>query len=736
MSDVARLGLAIDSSQAVAAKKALDDFSASGKSAQAAANGLQKSMKPAQDAAAGLAKSGQLARHEMINLSRQVQDVFVSLASGQPIWTVAIQQGAQFADIYGSSKTGTVGGSLKQVGSAIASVITPVRLLGAGIVAAGAAAVIGISSWKAYTLQLDDAARAAGTTAQSLTALQAAASFKGISGDDFNKAILQFGRSVYDARNNMGALADVFRANNTSAKDFADALNKAADLIKNARNDQQRLVLLQQMGLPPTMEWVRLLSNGADGLREAQEQAARFSADDGMIRKAREFDEAWNKATTNLGRGLRSAIVDAIGWFQQLSNKGTGVLLALGVDVGRNLLKNQQNTGTSLSSSDIDEFQKAVGLGGDTSKKNTVDPNALKNAIALEQQRLGILGQTATVQQQVRAVELQVQSARLNGVRITESEEAALKRLAAAQALGITQIQGATDAMRVEAATIGMSVGDATAYAAAQNAINEARRAGRELTPDNIAQIKREAAALGEAAAQADSLRWQYENLVRGPLQTFTSAISNGATAWEAFKKAGQSALNAIASKLMDMAAQNLWKSAFGGSSGGGFGGLLSGLFGGGGNSAPTWSTGLGAGTGGLAFPTFDVGGFTGMGGKYEPAGIVHKGEYVFDAASTRRIGVGNLERLRGYAEGGIVDSMPRLSMPGRASNDNGSGGAQNVHVTVGVTVDNDGNLQAYVKNVAQTESQKSVTGFVRSPAFTEHVAVANVKARTQRLGR
>ncbi|MDX7521923.1 phage tail length tape measure family protein [Klebsiella pneumoniae] len=43
----------------------------------------------------------------------------------------------------------------------------------------------------------------------------------------------------------------------------------------------------------------------------------------------------------------------------------------------------------------------------------------------------------------------------------------------------------------------------------------------------------------------------------------------------------------------------------------------------------------------------FASGGYTGPGGKYQPAGIVHKGEYVFDQASTNRLGVSQLEALR-----------------------------------------------------------------------------------------
>ncbi|EPK0411126.1 phage tail tape measure protein [Citrobacter freundii] len=52
----------------------------------------------------------------------------------------------------------------------------------------------------------------------------------------------------------------------------------------------------------------------------------------------------------------------------------------------------------------------------------------------------------------------------------------------------------------------------------------------------------------------------------------------------------------------------------------------------------------------------YATGGYTGSGGKYEPAGVVHRGEFVFTQEATNRIGVGNLYRMmRGYATGGLV---------------------------------------------------------------------------------
>ena len=63
--------------------------------------------------------------------------------------------------------------------------------------------------------------------------------------------------------------------------------------------------------------------------------------------------------------------------------------------------------------------------------------------------------------------------------------------------------------------------------------------------------------------------------------------------------------------------------------------------------------------TGGFQGAGFASGGYTGDGAKYDPAGIVHKGEFVFTKEATQRIGPKNLYRLmRGYANGGQVGGV------------------------------------------------------------------------------
>jgi hypothetical protein len=54
----------------------------------------------------------------------------------------------------------------------------------------------------------------------------------------------------------------------------------------------------------------------------------------------------------------------------------------------------------------------------------------------------------------------------------------------------------------------------------------------------------------------------------------------------------------------------------------------------------------------------FDQGGYTGAGGAQEPAGIVHKGEFVFDQASVARIGLGNLQAMHEGGAGGYMKQV------------------------------------------------------------------------------
>lgn len=110
-------------------------------------------------------------------------------------------------------------------------------------------------------------------------------------------------------------------------------------------------------------------------------------------------------------------------------------------------------------------------------------------------------------------------------------------------------------------------------------------------------------------------------------------------------KEFGVSILKMLAQVISQLIVAWTIQSALGWATGSVNTGALSSLLGGAASAA-----------GGAKTASYDVGGFTGHGGKYEPAGIVHKGEFVFTQEATKRIGVDNLYRqMRGYATGGYV---------------------------------------------------------------------------------
>jgi len=108
-----------------------------------------------------------LTAQESLNLSRQIADVGVSLASGQALWMVAIQQGAQLGDIYqtasarGVTFSAMIGTAGRQIGGFVARVAPAAALLAA----AGAAIAL---PWKVAAEEIEDSseriARSLGAT--------------------------------------------------------------------------------------------------------------------------------------------------------------------------------------------------------------------------------------------------------------------------------------------------------------------------------------------------------------------------------------------------------------------------------------------------------------------------------------------------------------------------------------------------------------------------------------------
>lgn len=588
-----------------------------------------------------------LARHELVNLSRQASDVAVSLGSGQSFGTVLLQQGAQVADVFVSSGKG-----VGTFGRQLLGLVTPARLVAAGVAGLGAAAYFAYTGWKTFALQLDDTARRMGATTAEASKLQAAASFKGISTDESAKAMARFSDEVYQARNNMGGLADLLRANGARAGEVIPTLEKVADLVQRAGSESQKYAILQQAGLPPTAEWVRLLENGADGLRKARAEAASLGGamNDQMVARARQFDEAWNKTWANFALKAKGAVVYAMEGIDTLIKRGESFVLRLKPDLAVGTLKDAfagRSEGSRLNSdSSVASFYGRLpfnsGLSArdkDSSPARTRDPNADRNALNLEQQRLSTLGQLATVEQQVAQTTNAIRLARMSGVPITKAEQAALENLTRAQALGTYQIRQQTEAAKTEAGAVGLGTGAAAAFRVEQERLADFRLRGIKLTRDQEAAIRGEAEALGAATQRAaerraisdtsfardqlgrtdseqnvantlrqlygDDFKSQQDGVIANNLRLVDSLRdikSTGESALSGFLrdmrdgKSGAEAfgnvLNRLQDKLIDIAANKAMSALVGGG-----GGFIGNLFGGGGGDI---SAGTIGGTGGM----------------------------------------------------------------------------------------------------------------------------------------
>lgn len=202
---------------------------------------------------------------------------------------------------------------------------------------------------------------------------------------------------------------------------------------------------------------------------------------------------------------------------------------------------------------------------------------------------------------------------------------------------------------QVEASAVGKTAEEAARLTNQQDLLNEAQRAGIALTPQQRAELMALASEMATAEKNAQDLaKAQQEATERQ--QFFAETLANSISEMIV---GGESAAD-----VMENLAKTIANAA-----------LQAALLGSGPLASLMGTSGTGLLTSLFKAIGFDEGGYTGSGGKNEPAGIVHRGEYVFDAATVRKLGVGNLETMRrltrrGYASGGYVGGALSTSVP------------------------------------------------------------------------
>ncbi|MEY0080663.1 phage tail tape measure protein [Providencia stuartii] len=212
-----------------------------------------------------------------------------------------------------------------------------------------------------------------------------------------------------------------------------------------------------------------------------------------------------------------------------------------------------------------------------------------------------------------------------------------------------------------------------------------------------------------EFQEQATDVYGNVSQISQSAFQGMSNSLSDFVLTGKAnFADFTRSFLEMTTKMLMQMAMLNAMKAAFGGNAVGNF----------------------------LGLKGHSEGGYTGDGGKYEPKGIVHGGEFVFTKEATQRLGIANLYRLmdygqKGYASGGYVGGSAPMSVTQPtafiARNPQIAGGGTNININMGdIKLDNGGQIQQSQSNQMNTNAVKrefqqmievGVNNLLRNPA-------------------
>ena len=700
-------------------------------------------------------------------LPAQLTDVVTSLASGMPIWMVAIQQGGQIKDSFGG-----IGNTLK----VLMSYLTPARLLIGGVAATVAALAkagydayssqrelqkalimtggyaassaaeiqamvkeLAVSSNSATAGQILEVATAVAKTGEYTkkelrTITAATAEWVAATGESTDKVIGYFDKIAKDPIKGLADLNESFNFLDKGQLTYIATLEKtqgkmaatqyATELF--AKTMKQRADEIYESATPLEKMWIDIkqwASDAWDTVGKVTLAAGNMIADVvmGVVNQIRLILAQGDKLVADflVGMGNKLSGLPGVGeWFQGIAKEQAAVAKKSAAEI-EGLQRQIAEIDTRLSNPAgyrkmIEEQGKFAG------KTREVKDAVRKEAEALadrnKEQKVSIEQGTRLLdqyQQDIIALKTQLQTLKehrdINDkisqqrknlwntqARFQVLEQEALKRKLTADEKSELANKSKILALREQAAIIGDQIvaeeqlikreQDAAKFLREQEAKIAQIRAKAEGKTDKQAGRDQELEQLRQSwlnqggsledqqlqamlekrrayYAEEDSLRlnwlagvkeaWnEYGEAatdVNGQISDIASAALNGltdqlttflTTGKANFKEFAGSIISMIVKMIAQMVIFNTLSGLIGGGSGGGF----------------SFANMLGGGSGGKAAKGYSGGGYTGDGGKYEPKGVVHGGEFVFTKEATKRIGTGNLYKLmRGYANGGSV---------------------------------------------------------------------------------
>lgn len=849
--DTARLLVSIEATQ----RRFEKQMAAIAKSGGDTAGGIEKRFQRSNDnVARGFQTSGKKVeqslgaqRAAVSNLSFQLNDIAMGLASGASPFTIMVQQGSQVAQVFNGSGGGLVG-AVKTLGGALAQVVNPVSLASYALIGLTGVAVQYITTLSTGVPDVDeflkehgeviksfeaawgvaekgakqytDAARQIelqklrdefGSTQQAIDALAGSLRDEILSGEtakilggstksvsDFSRALLLLEQDIPDFRQfsiEMAAIAGMsglpepvrklateLRLTAQESIPLQEHLEKVAGHLNVVRltGEQAReafaALTAQALGLgadgggavisvagkirsdliPATVDAIQKLAEYAKNYRSLQDQVnqtplgqlspvfsggGQFLNPDQLqtFRASEErYKVAGESAAASMVKGFESFISKAkwdvnayrVGFGSDTVTRANGEIEKVTKDTVVTLEDAQRDLSRRLV-----EFQDGIqtAIGADTWRSLNDAQQAALTSIAYN---YGSLPKriVAAIQDgggpEAVAKAISALGADNNGINRNRRQQEAQSYLSGSGlslkdagiggrspsdlfAGDVQQVQARIEALKAEYAAqaalnpLVNDYGFAVAKARIeQQLLSEAQKAGLEITPalreqisglaENYARASVASEQLKESQQRAAEASKQLQGLGKEAMSGFISDLRRGASASEALSNA----LNKVLDKLIDIGLESLFSG---------------GLFGGGGG-------------GGL------------FGGAIIP-GILHKGGMAGSDGygHGRAVSPSVFAGAKRYHAGGVAGlqpgEVPAILQRGEVVLPRGTKGAapQNVHVTVGVSSDNNGNLLPFVESVSQGAVQKAAPNIVQ--AASQNVVPTVARHRQTKAG-
>lgn len=672
----------------------------------------RNSLKPGQGGARG---------YQTANIAAQFQDIAVTSAMGMSPIQIALQQGTQLSAVFNEMGKGK--DVIRGIGSAFASIISPVSLVTIGVIAASAALLQYITSGKKAKDLTDTFQRHAESL--SLVRQRYGEMAQGIL--DFRpEGVATQIRSLNDE------LREFYAAANEEAKrvasfgapllaDLAGSFKGAPDAAKQMRDAFSDLNASIRKGTPDLLSFREAMSKIANDnsipqairdearaiseMDEASIKAARAipgvenaikllgEAASGEVKRVREFTAAMRELA-----GVGIPQLDERGIVEQQFNAANSraktnaerLDAATARDAALNRIREQEALSRLPTPGEKPNFEsiepKKVRKTGDERKAERQaerDANAYRDLVKSAQDRIEqlkleeqLVGQTGVAAETMRMKLELLQKAQDKGRAVSPAQQQEIAKLAAEYGNAAEKVAALTlaEELRFEKEQLFRSPTE-------QRVQSTLRSAGIDPEGD-YGQMIAGQIRLNEKLAEAKDLTLDFA-------QGFTQDLMNGVSATEALANA----VGRLGQQLLDIALNQAINQLFSNLLGGG-------LFGGGGGFTPNTTMGNFA----KGIPGFA------KGTNSAPPGFAWVGEegpeLVKFAGGEQVVPNDILRSMSNRSVGG-----PRVPSIPQAANTNVGG----MSVDVGVSVDNNGNLQAYVKSVSRQESANTVKAYDKS---------------------